>query len=282
MTTIFARSTRVAVLTVAGLAFSFLPAVSVSAANPDASFEEDAYTSTHKSRLTLSGDAEDVRAVRVLIENEDGKRVFRSKEVRVKNDEWKIRVTKKLKEGDYTLSLLAPKSMDYEVLATSTLSVTDKKSTKSETKATGKGGAVYMSKLALLTGGTGTAGASVPVAYIKVGNASKTATTLEGFTLTQNGSASTAAVVGFSTNDDKGGSRATIDAKNLFKNGSVFVPLTAILAPGEVRIYTIKALLNGSLGSNSGKSLMLDVTGADTNGSVTTKFPIKGTTWNLR
>lgn len=273
MTTIFSR---VVVLGIAGLVMGALPAT-VSAATPDASFNEETLTTT-STKPKLSGEAEDVRTVRLIIENEDGKRVFRSREARVNKDgEWKIRVTKKLKEGEYDVSLVGPRSTDYEVLETDTLVVTNKKDLK---KSSGKkAGTVYMASLPLLMGGTGTAGASVPVAYVKVGNPSKETVAISGFTLKQNGSADVRAVTGFSTSDDKGGSRATV--ASAFKNGSSFVPLPATLAPGEVRIYTIKANLAGSLGAYAGATLMLDVVGAETSATNSSKFPIKGTTWTL-
>lgn len=275
MTTIF---TRVAVLGIAGLAFSVLPAAAF-AATPDASFDETSLTTT-STKPKLSGDAEDVRTVRLVIENEDGKRVFRSRETRVRNDEWKIRVTKKLKKGTYEVSLVGPKSIDNEVLATSTLTIGTEKPKASERKNSGKKeGTVYLSRIPLLIGGTGMGGASVPVAYVKVGNPSKEDVSIDGFTLTQYGSADTDAIVSFSTSDDHGGSLST--SESAFKNGAAFVPLTATLAPGEVRIYSIKAQLARSLAAHSGKTLKLDVTGADLSANISSKFPIKGTTWTL-
>ncbi len=273
MTKIF---TRVAVLGIAGLVMSALPA-SVSAATPEASFNEETLTS-ESAKPKLSGEAEDVRSVRLLIENEDGKRVFRSREVRInKKDEWKVRVTKKLKDGEYTVSLLGPKSTDYKVLATDTLVIGDED--EDEKDSGKKKGSVYMSSLPLLAGGSGSAGASVPVAYVKVGNPSKDAVTLQGFTLKQNGSADVSAVTSFTTSDDKGNARGTV--KSAFKNGTSFIALDATLAPGEVRIYTIKANLAANLSGAAGKTLMLDVADAKTSGSITSKFPIRGTTWTL-
>ena len=258
--------TRVAVLSIAGLLLSAIPAA-VSAATPSASFDEETLTTT-STKPKLMGEAEDVRSVRLVIENEDGKRVFRSREVKIDTDgEWKIRVTKKLKKGEHEV-----------LLATDTLVIGDsKKDTKKSTDK--KAGTVYMSSLPLLTGGTATAGASVPVAYVKVGNPSKDTVTLSGFTLKQNGSANVNAVSSFSTNDDKGGSRATV--ASAFKNGESFVPLAATLAPGEVRIYTIKANLSSNLSAYAGSTLMLDVVDAETSATNSTTFPIKGTTWTL-
>ena len=269
--------TRVVVLGIAGLVMGAIPAA-VSAATPDASFDEETLSTT-SVKPKLSGEAEDVRSVRLVIENEDGKRVFRSREARVDKDgEWKIRVTKKLKKGEYEVSLVGPKSTDYEVLATDTLVIGD---SKKETKKTSdkKAGTVYMASLPLLMGGTGTAGASVPVAYVKVGNPSKETVTISGFTVKQNGSANVNAVTGFTTSDDKGGSRSTV--ASAFKNGASFVPLQATLAPGEVRIYTIKANLSSNLSAYAGSTLMLDVVGAETSATNSATFPIKGTTWTL-
>ncbi|HEX5774842.1 MAG TPA: hypothetical protein VFY28_02685 [Candidatus Paceibacterota bacterium] len=152
-----------------------------------------------------------------------------------------------------------------------------------ESRATG--GSVSVSPIPLLSGGTASAGASVPVAYIKVLNNSREAATIEGFTLVQNGSADTDVVIGFATNDDKGGSRATIggnEGNTPFDDGEAFVPLEDTLVAGEFRIYTIKALLSRLFGSDAGRTLMLDVDSIRTNGAdVFGAFPIRGTVWTL-
>lgn len=146
------------------------------------------------------------------------------------------------------------------------------------------GGSVSVSAIPLLSEGVAALGASVPVSYIKVYNPSTEPAVVNGFTLTQNGSADADVVIGFSTNDDKGGSRATIggtEDTKLFKNGEAFVPLKASIGPGKFSIFTIKAQLSSVASGNTGKSLVLDVASIDTTASIQGTFPIRGTTWTL-
>lgn len=238
-----------------------------------ASFDTETLTST-KEKPKLSGEA-DLKSVRILIENEDGKRLFRSKELKVRDDAWKVTVTKKLKPGNYEATILDGKGKTE--IASSSLTILDKNAKSSTAK---KGGALSVSALPLLVGGNALPNASVPVAYIKVANPSKEIAYIDGFTLKQNGSANTDSVIGFATSDDKGGSRATITDPKLFKNGSAFVPLKTEVAPGQVRIFTIKALVNGN-GAQAGKQLMLDVASINTGAKLTAVFPLRGVTWNL-
>lgn len=145
------------------------------------------------------------------------------------------------------------------------------------------GGALSVSSLPLLTGGTAQAGASVPVAYIRVNNAGLVPASVAGFTLTQNGSAPTDAVIGFATNDDKGGSRATIEASDdeeLFDGKSAYIPLAATIPAGQVRIFTIKAQLAQS-SSKIGTQLALDLTEVDSSARISANFPVRGTVWTL-
>lgn len=146
------------------------------------------------------------------------------------------------------------------------------------------GGEVSVSSIPLLTGGAASLGASVPVSYIKVYNPSTEPALINGFTLVQNGSADTDVVIGFATNDDKGGSRATIggtEGTKLFTDAEAFVPLKAVIGAGKFSIFTIKAQLSRVASGDIGKSLMLDVASIDTGAKVHGAFPIRGTTWTL-
>jgi len=146
------------------------------------------------------------------------------------------------------------------------------------------GGAVSVSSIPLLTGGSAALNASVPVAYIKVLNTSTEAAAINGFTLKQNGTAGTGAIIGFATSDDKGGSRSIIGGEegvDLFEDGETFVPLKAVIEAGKFRIYTLKAQMSGRASGDVGKSLMLDVAAIDTGAAVRGNFPIRGTTWTL-
>ena len=245
----------------------------------DASIDEDTLE-TDNAKPTLSGEANGSKFVRLEIKNEDEKTVFKSKNIRTKSGEWKARVTKTLKDGSYDVTLLGDKGADINIIATSTLVIGDG-STSASNSSTKKGGVLAISTIPLLSGGNAAAGASIPVAYIKVANPGKDAASIDGFTLKQNGSASTNTIVSFSTNDDKSGSRYTTSGTGLFKNGSTFVGLPATIPPGQFRIFTIKANLNASSGMSAGQTLVLDVASVTSGATLGGAFPIRGVTWTL-
>jgi hypothetical protein len=228
---------------------------------------------TSDTTPSLTGSAEGVKSVRLLVETAAGKKVALGKESKVKSGEWKATVTKKLKEGKYVVSILGPKSYDLPVLATTTLEVTGKDGAAS-------GGTLSVSQLPLLTGGVAANGASVPVAYVQMRNTGKTAVSIAGIRLKENGSAPDEAVVGFAVNDDKGGSRATHSLS--LKNGIATVPLAYTLLPGELRIFTVKASISPAKRLYNNAELKIDIAGIDTGAKVTAAFPIRGTTWILR
>ena len=242
----------------------------------DASFDEDTLV-TENAKPTISGEATDTKSVRLEIKDEKGKLAFKSKVTRVRSGEWDVRVTKSLKDGAYDVTLFGEKGAEIDAIGEGTLIVGD--AVPSSTSV--KGGTLVMSALPLLSGGNAAPGASIPVAYIKVTNTSDKPAHIDGFTLKQNGSASTDAVVSVSTNDDKGGSRYTTQGAGLFKNGLMYVPLPAVVPPGQIRIYSIKVLLNAMSGNYAGQTLMLDVVSATTGANVPSTFPIQGTTWTL-
>lgn len=245
----------------------------------DASFEDDTMQ-TDNAKPTISGEASNTKSVRLEITDEKGKISFKSKTIRTKRGEWDVRVTKALKDGSYDVTLFGEKGAEIDAIATATLVVGEGSSAES-TSTSKKGGTLSVSALPLLAGGNAGIGASVPVAYIKVENAGKEAAHIDGFTLKQNGSASTNAVYSFSTNDDKSGSRFTTSGTGLFKNGSTFVGLPAIVAPGQIRIYTIKANLVSNSNIFAGQTLMLDVASITSGAKVTSSFPLPGVTWNI-
>lgn len=245
----------------------------------DASIDEDTLE-TDNAKPTISGEAIGAKSVRLEIKNEDGKIVSKTKTIRTKYGEWKTRISKRLEDGSYNVTLLGNKSAKINIIATSTLVIGDG-ATSASNSSTKKGGMLSISSIPLLSGGTAAAGASVPVAYIKVANPGKDAASIDGFTLKQTGSASTDTIVSFSTNDDKSGSRYTTSGAGLFKNGSTFVGLPATIPPGQFRIFTIKANLNASSGVSAGQTLVLDVASVTSGAALGGSFPIRGVTWTL-
>ena len=236
---------------------------------------------TTTSKPTLSGLAFGAKTVQIEIKKENStKTIYKSNVLKVKNDSWKVKVSKKLKSGSYEVTLYSGKKSSGNVLATGTLAVeTNKKNaTKSNTT-------LVVQSVPLLFGGVAHAGGAVPISYLQINNVGKEVATLKGFWVKQNGSASTQSVIGFTTVDDKGGSRGSAGGTEgfvLFKNGLAFAPTAVVtFAPGEMKLFTIKAVLTGDVSYYLGQQLMMDVTSIDANANVTGSFPIRGTTWTI-
>ncbi len=147
-----------------------------------------------------------------------------------------------------------------------------------------KGSSIVVSDIPLLSGGVATAGMSIPVTYVKVQNTSTAYAAIKGFTLTQNGTADTDSIIGFTTSDNQGGSRTTtggMEGDVPFDGNEVYVPLETTLAPGEFRIYTLKAILTRASTGEQGRTIALNLSGVDTTARINGAFPIRGTTWTL-
>lgn len=274
MTTILLRAERFLVIGFILIAALLLTLVPQAAFAASASIDEDALSST-SAKPTLSGSTSDLKSVRLVIENANGKEVFK-KTVKVKKGAWKQRVTKSLPAGTYEVRLLDSSKKTAKTLETETLTIGKKGSQKATAQVNGT---ISVSSVPLFLSNTVAQGASAPIAYLKVHNSGKETVAIEGFELAQSGSASADSVIGFSTNDDKGGSRATIGGlatTKQFKNGKAYVPLAAAVAPGQVRIFTIKAILAKDASADLGKQLLIDVTGVRANGKVMGSFPVRG------
>lgn len=136
----------------------------------------------------------------------------------------------------------------------------------------------------LLSGGVVHTSASVPISYLQITNTGKEYASLKGFWVKQNGSASVQSVINFTTIDDKGGSQGSsggTEGTTPFKNGLAFAPTDAMFAPGQMRLFTIRAVLGNNISSNIGKNLMIDVASIETSARVEGSFPIRGTTWTI-
>lgn len=258
---------------------SVLPSGAAAATVPSATIDPVSLA-TEKTKPSLGGGAQNLKSVRYEIADASGKRLYRSKELRVRDERWKGTSSKKLKAGSYAVVVYDAKDKTKKTLAKGTLVIGG--GTIPVSKAPKSDGIISVSALPLLAGGVANQGTSVPVAYLKVQNATGSAVNLEGFTLKQNGSAAGTSVIGFSTSDDKGGSRATvggIEGVSAFKAGSAYVPLAATILPNQVRIFTIKAQLSRNAGADLGKQLYIDVIGVTANGTVRAGYPIHGATW---
>lgn len=175
--------------------------------------------------------------------------------------------------------LVAQQSAD----ASRTEQTSDSESTSRDSKSSAdseSAGTLTVTTVPLLAGGNAKAGASVPVSYLQLRNTGTEAVHLSGFWVKQNGSAPESVVAQLTTVDDKGGSRGA-SGSNPFDDGEAFAPTDATIAPGGIKLFTIKAVMGSNLTAHLFKNLKIDVTGVDTNGGIRASFPLRGTTWTL-
>lgn len=240
----------------------------------------DAGLSSNSSKPTLSGKATGVKTVQVEIYQEGKtKPLFVKKSVKVKNNSWKAKVTKKLPDGLYDVVVRGPKDMALNTIATRTLVIGENTQNEPTSDTT-----FVVKSVPLLSGGMTRAGATVSVSYLQVINIGKESGSLKEVSLKQNGSASTKSIVAFTIVDDLGGSKNSIggtEGSLVFKDGVVKLPVSTTIAAGQTRLFTIKAVMANNVSSYLGKQLMIDVTAVDANASVKGAFPIRGTTWTI-
>lgn len=255
--------------------------LTASAATISGDIDESSLT-TSIARPTLSGTATGTRTVGITIRKEGStKRIYANNAVRVRDGEWYVRINKKLADGIYDVELVSSKSTKARMLMDENLIVdTDASTTTYDTKSSST---LSIASIPLLSGGVSRAGASIPISYLQVVNTGKDPAVVKGFWIKQNGSASTNAIIGLTASDDAmissygsvGGTEGTV----VFKDGMAFVPVETTIAPGTMRLFTIKAMLTSSTFSYIGTQLKLDVASVDTNASQKGLFPILGTTW---
>lgn len=252
------------------IALTFLVTIPTSIARAaDAEYQIEQETLvTESSKPTIRGGAEDISKIRLEIYKEGStKRLFKSKEIRVREDEWSVKVSKKLADGTYTVNVYG-----------------DKKKIGSETLIVGDdvalGGSFSVSSIPLLSGGSTRAGMTVPVAYLQVRNTGSASTTITAFNLTQAGTADAKIVSTLEVVDDRSVTRWYTTGLPWKNNGSP-AGLDYTLAPGEMRLYTIKATLGADAASQVGKNLVLDLTSITSNGKLTANLPIKGVAWTI-
>ncbi len=239
-------------------------------------FDESSLMSP-STKPRISGSASGAKVVQVQIFKEGGiKPLYVSKSVPVKNGIWKSPVTKKLKKGVYDIVLSSTHGTVLNILSRENLtigSVTKKDSEK-------KGKIVAMS-VPLLSGGIARGGSTIPLSYLQVINVSNEAATIQGFTITQNGSAQTDAITHLLISDDSDTFHNTVSGTPLFKNNRAFIPIEIPIAAEQTRLFTIKATLAPTITTELGKQLKIDVAGLTSSASIDSTLPIRGTTWTF-
>jgi hypothetical protein len=227
----------------------------------------DLLVESGERHIRLSGMASSTAKVRYEITaTSSSKKLAKSKTIKVRSGgEWSGSISKKLKDGQYDVILYAISGSKKKEIASSTLTVGIPEAVLS------------VSSIPLLGGGTANAGATVPISYLQVRNVSSNSVAVKGFWVTQTGTAPDASVVAFSSVDDLGNNRTAVTSS--LKKGKAYIPSTAVLAPGERRLFTLKAQLSPNAGMYSGTTLMLNVASVDAASSFKGSFPIQGTTW---
>ncbi|MES2225369.1 MAG: hypothetical protein V4480_00985 [Patescibacteria group bacterium] len=238
-----------------------------------ASFVAESLTAESGSRPDILGQIDGSKTIEVTVQAVGSNTLlYDSKTLKVRGGGFEAKLTKALPDGMYVVTLTGDKKYKLNQIATSTLTV-------------GATGTLYAASIPLLSGGATGPGTTVPVSYLQIVNTGKTPVTLTGFQVKEDGSAPTASVIGLSTVDDKGGSRGLIggtEGANPFVNGIATVPTNATFAPGERKLFTIKAILSVHAGAYAGSQLMLDIAGLVAPGAnLKAVFPIRGTTWTV-
>jgi hypothetical protein len=146
---------------------------------------------------------------------------------------------------------------------------------------------IRVASVPLLSGGGVSAGGSVPVSYLQIANVGKNTAAIEGFRVKQSGSATESVVSEFNVLDDKGILQGSVRAGvggSLFDGGEARIPAKVSVAPGTVRVFTIRALVGSTKSTDFGTRLTIDVTSLDAAKSTEVRglFPIYGTTWVIR
>ncbi|QQR64553.1 hypothetical protein IPH92_03240 [Candidatus Kaiserbacteria bacterium] len=174
-------------------------------------------TAQKNSKAVLSGTASGTKSVQVRIYKEGAeKALYTSKVITVKKNVWKTTVTKKLPEGTYTVVLSGEKKFELNTITEKTLTVGNQVVKDSPSVDT----TLVVAAVPLLIGGTARGGSAVSVSYLQVINVGNAPALIQGFTVKQNGSASTDAIIGLTISDDAGVIQGTLGeqlVQNLLK-----------------------------------------------------------------
>jgi hypothetical protein len=274
---LFLRSPAIALIfsLVYGMGAPAIALAAESLTNSDGTITPSTLLVDSGAKVRLSGTASDATKVRFEVTaSETSKKVIaKSKNLTVSGKEkWGGSLSKKLKDGTYHVNVYAVSGSKKKEIATGTLVV-------------GKPAAILsVSSIPLLSGSFTSAGTIVPISYLQIRNQSSSTVPVKGFWVNQTGSAVDASIIGFSSVDDKGGSRSTVggaEGSKVLSKGKAYIPSTAVLAPGERKLFTLKAQLSTNATQYSGTAFTFNVTGVDAAATFKNTFPILGTTWTI-
>lgn len=258
---------------------------SASATTVEGSIEVDSLSGA-SSKPTISGTASGTKTVRVTIRKAGSKKVlFKSKAIKVKNGMWEVKVSKKLAKGTYDVGVVGAPVTTIPTVTSGTLTVGKGAKVTTTTTTTAAQTTLVVAPVPLLAGGIVQAGMSVPVSYLQINNIGTTTAHLRGFWVRQDGSANVASVIGLTTVDDQGGSRGSaggIEGFTPFAGGMAFAPTDALFASGQMRLFTIKAVMSANVFPYYGGQLKINVVLLDSDAKIQGAFPIVGTIWTIQ
>lgn len=240
-----------------------------------------------KTRPIISGTASGVSSVRIVLAEEGSSTSSYDRTVRVSRGKWKTSSIRGLDAGTYTISVYAAGKNIQGSAAPLLDSVTfryGKESSRSSSRNTTTGtarskGSLFVSSIPLLAGGTTSSGQTIPVSYLQVQNSGTEPVTLSSIQLKQTGTLGAANVSALSVFDDQGFERGRTGAGAPFRDAVGSVPVTLTIAPGEMRLLTIKASLSPQ--AVPGLSLHLVVSDLTTAGTLRASLPLPGATWTI-
>lgn len=245
----------------------------------DGKFDSSSLSST-SGKPTISGTISGVKKAQLTITKEGSTKVLWKKSVKPKGGKFSAKVSKALPTGTYTVTLVGDKDMELNTVATGTLTIGASSSSSAKS-----GGTFSVGTVPLLFGGSVTAGASTPVAYLQIKNVGTAPASFTGVRIKQTGSAPVRAITGLEVRDDKGMTRGLLSlgqgSTPFSSDGTATAPANVTLAAGEIRLFTVRVTLAQNAGLYLGQQLMIDVLsleGATAKGG----FPLKGTTWTIR
>lgn len=236
---------------------------------------------TNSTKPSISGKISGIGKIQVQIFKEGSTTPFyKSKILVVKNGTWKTVVSKTLPNGIYTINVLGVKNRVLNTVLSDTLSIGKKTDDEKKQSTT-----LIVQPIPLLLGGIAHGGKAVPVSYLQVINVGKNPAVVHSFDITQTGTAPVGSITGITIVDDSGsvgGSIGGIPGATPFKNTNATIPFEAAFAPGQMRLFTIKAILANIVSPYLNTQLRIVVSGITTNAaSVKAVFPIQGTLWTI-
>ena len=198
-----------------------------------------------------------------------------SASVRVRNGGWTFPRSLSFPDGNYMIDVSVDKSGVRTVVATSTLTVGNPPPVAATT--------LVVVPVQLLGGGTARANTNVAVAYLQLINLGSATATISGISMTQTDNAPVAAVTQLSAVSDNGLARGSvgIPPTTPFVGQTATIPITLTLAPREMRLVTVKALMAPNLLPYLGTKLTLMTSSVTANAKIQSTFPIFGTIWTL-